>query len=500
MLTGNLANEAEIAPENVPINLFNLALDTELAADLEDFLSLSNTGINYLRHPRFQKAIVRHGIESAVRIILFSYTRFNTSTQQDILESSTPEQEDARLLTLMRSNMNQILSDVSALPEFSAQYPVLSPTISNLRRFLSSPQIQLQVCSCIMLGNVARSDKACEEFVHTSRVHKPLIAVLTDATDSQLLYATLGFLKNLALPARNKVELGDSGLMEILPRLWTMDTLPQIQHASISLARQLIIGNFHNVRRICTRLSEDTSSPANEHSKLSILIGFFQRTDAEPIKMEIARLLTAICRVYTSPNQNIADVDRRRKEFFDRHPDLGRPLSYMVSQKKWPVVRSEGWFVMALIARTPEGVDCIADILHEPHVFQTLVELLTGKSITPPTPTDTFVNDANSNAIEGVPSTASPSVVGGRDATIQRIDRENALVLVSELLRQRGEQMARLRRTVFEELLQGGGLMHLTYAQVQEREDFFDGRVRRINSGQAVQETLWTGTQARRSS
>ena len=107
--------------------------------------------------------------------------------------------------------------------------------------------------------------------------------------------------------------------------------------------------------------------------------------------MEIARLLTAICRVFTSPSQNIRDVERRRKQFFDYHPDVGRPLSFMVSQKKWPVVRSEGWFAMALMARTPEGAIVISDILHDVQVFQPLVELLTGQSfvkeasVTPPT-------------------------------------------------------------------------------------------------------------------
>jgi hypothetical protein len=349
-----------------------------------------------------------------------------------------------------------------------------------------------------MLGNTARSDKACEEFVHTSRVHKPLIAILTDAMDSQLLHATLGFLKNLALPVRNKVELGDAGLMDILPRLWTMDLLPQIQYSSISLTRQLIIGNFYNVRRMCMRLTEDRSSPANERSKLSILIAVFQRTDAEPIKMEIARLLTAICRVFTSPNQNIADIERRRKGFFQRHPDVGRPLGFMVSQKKWPVVRSEGWFVMALMARTPEGAECVADIMHDPNVFQLLVELLTGKSIvdgTPVTPAGSPSSDANSTGPDGASPTASLTGASSRDTNMQRIDRENALVLVSEILRQRGPQMASMRRSVFEELLQGGGLMHLSYTQVQEREDFFDGKVQKMNSGQSMQEVAEASTQ-----
>jgi hypothetical protein len=330
--------------------------------------------------------------------------------------------------------------------------------------------------ACIILGNIARSDSACEEFVHTAQIHKPLITILTEANNSQVLYAALGFLKNLALPMRNKETLGEAGLIAILPRLWDMPALPQIQYSSISLARQLLNGNFENVRRICTHLSEDKDSPAYERTRLSILIALFQRTDAEPIKMEIARLLTAICRVFTSPSQNVLDVERRRKQFFDYHPDVGRPLGFMVSQKKWPVVRSEGWFAMALMARTPEGAIVISDILHNIQVFQPLVELLTGQSfVKEPSVTPTDLPMDYGGKLEGI--TPKGSLISTNEAEMARIDRENALVLVSEVLRHCGSEMAAIRRSVFEDLLKGGGVMHLSYQQVKECEAFFDGKV-----------------------
>jgi hypothetical protein len=150
---------------------------------------------------------------------------------------------------------------------------------------------------------------------------------------------------------------------------------------TISLARQLLIDNFENVRRINKHLLLDTDSPTYQKSHLSLLISVFRDTNAELVKMEIARLLTVICRVSTSPTQNIDDVDRRRKKFFAKHPDIGLPISFMVSQQKWPLVRSEGWFVLALMVWCPEGVHCVADILHETRVFQSLVEILTGRSI-----------------------------------------------------------------------------------------------------------------------
>ena len=424
--------------------------------------------------------------------MVFSYTRFEDTP--DHLDPTSSDQDNTKRLSAMRNSMNQVLSDISALPEFSATFPVLSPLSSNLRRYLSSPHMQLQVMACIMLGNIARSDAACVEFVQKCQIHKPLISIITDANDSQLLHAALGFLKNLALPLPNKLPLGDADLITILPRLWNMDALPQIQYSSISLARQLLSQTFENVRRICYHLSEDQSSPAYDRTRLSILITLFQKTDAEPVKMEIARLLTAIVRTFTSPSLNISNVDRRRKQFFDYHPDVGRPISFMVSQKKWPVVRSEGWFVMALMARTPEGASCIADIMHDPQVFQILVELLTGKSIidgspvSAPMAVDSPPNDFSGSGGQTLSQLQAQqphpqSTIGSgpasppssnHEASMQRIDRENALVLVSELLRNCGNEMADIRRTVFEDLLRGGGTMHLSYAQVREREEFFD--------------------------
>jgi hypothetical protein len=328
-----------------------------------------------------------------------------------------------------------------------------------------------------MLGNLARSDAACEEFVHISQVHKPLIAVLANANDSQILHAALGFLKNLALPMKNKEALGNAGIFEVLPRLWLLDTLQQIQFSSISLARQLIIGTFDNVRRVCQRLSKDRDSPAHMRSNLSLLIALFDRTDVEPIKMEISRLITAVCRVFnTYKGRSPEEMERIRKKFFLMHPDVGKPLGFMVSQTKWPVVRSEGWFVFALMARFPEGAQCISDLMQDIAVFQPLVEMLTGKTFLdnkPISSPSSEISDASpgSASVGGMsweaqtPESKSPAQAQGQEAEMARIDRENALVLINELLKNRGNEMAVMRRTLFEDLLKGGGEVVMSYKE-----------------------------------
>lgn len=459
-----------------------LAADRESPSDMDDFIALVNTAVAYLQHEKFQKALIQRGaLDTTLTVLVDSYTRFDSHPSIGL---SSPDQDDAKALSQMRSNLNQVLSDVSALAEFKEAVPVVSPFSSSLRRWLSSPQLQLQVCACIMLGNLARSDAACEEFVHTSQVHKPLITILTDASDSQLLHAALGFLKNLALPAKNKEALGNAGLFDVLPRLWALDTLQQIQFSSISLARQLVNGTFENVRRVCKRLSEDPDSPAYARTNLSLLIALFERTDVEPIKMEISRLVTAVCRVYNVYKERTPEnMEYIRKKFFLMHPDIGRPLSFMVSQTKWPVVRSEGWFVFALMARYPEGAQCISDLMHDVAVFQPLVEMLTGKSIMDYKPN---LSASPSSSSPGQSSASPPTAFSSAGpspgltfdghtpesvqpnaqvAEMARVDRENALVLVSELLKNRGEQMAVMRRTLFEDLLKGGGEIVMSYQE-----------------------------------
>lgn len=477
ILTGSLAREIELAPDETPGVLLNLAFDPEWNVDLDDFLALVSSAIGYLRFERFQQAVIKSSaVQACFRIMVFSYTRYeDTSSHLSPSDASSPGHDDAKQLTMMRSNMNQVLSDISALPEFAVAFPILSPFTSSLRRCLSSPQLQLQVMACIMLGNIARSDNACIEFVHTCQIHKPLTTILTDANDSQLLHAALGFLKNLALPMPNKLLIGEACLIGVLPRLWNMSALPQIQYSSISLARQLLTGTFENVRRVCYHLSDDRDSPAYSRTSLSILIALFRRTDAEPVKMEIARLFTAIVRVFYSTAMNDEDIERRRKQFFEYHPDVGRPISFMVSQKKWPVVRSEGWFVMALMARSVEGAICISDILHDIQVFQPLVELLTGKSMADSSPAGSPLNPGSDEpgsigSLEGPNGTPGSQPSNTKQADMARIDRENAMILVSELLKQRGSEMATIRRTVFEDLLKGGGMMHLTYQEVLDLE------------------------------
>ena len=217
-------------------------------------------------------------------------------------------------------------------------------------------------------------------------------------------------------------------------------------------------------------------------SRLSLLTGLFYRTDADYIKMEISQIIAEVCRVFnTLESYTEEQIDHIRKKFLVMHPEVGQTLCFMISQDKWPVVRSEGWLIFALISSFPEGARCVGDLMHDVTIFQRLVDLVTDESPSAYT----------SVSSTGSPSSISPpeSVVSGRSLASQvlnatpvsaesgmkvvemeRVDRQNALVFLNGLLRNRGCKMAVMRRAILEDLLKG----HADFLMATTEGDFDD--------------------------
>lgn len=416
-----------------------LALAESATEDVEDFISLVSTVSKYLRDARFQHAICHlDSMQRALNVLKLS------------CEIEDVDEEDAKQLSSLRDELNTTFSDISDLPQFTTICIPQSPIFQTLKKWLSFPHQHLQVCGAIMLGNLARSDAACLSFINETAIHKPLITIVSKSNSSQTLYAALGFLKNLALPDSNKASLGEAGLIEILPRIWAMDSLPQIQYSAVSLARQLMIGNPQNVARIIAPLSSDTDSPASEKSRSSVLISLFSRTDTEPVKMEISRLLCAVARVLSVQDS------AAKTSFFSKHQDISKTLSFMATQRKWPAIRSEGWFILAMLARGEESVGVVDDVLRDPEVYALLSDALTPGTGAEETPISPVGETANMLSGMMVTEPTEPKQ-RQQGEEMKRVDRENALVLVSEVLRHRGAGMDGLRKTAFENLIRTGG-------------------------------------------
>ena len=348
------------------------------------------------------------------------------------LNTLVRDAEEEEQLSAVRSALIRALSDVSAVPEFGRQYPIGSSLFDSLLGWLSSSGVHFQICSCIMLGNLARSDTVCSRMVQDLHLHEILATLLQESSDLQVLHSVLGFLRNLALPTENKDPMGTAGMIEAISRIWSMEFNVQLQYAAVGLTRQLLNGSIANVRRLLNPLSLDPDSPAHEKTYLSLLLSLFEKTDQIPTKLEIARITAAIWRCLNTTDQPVEndDVASIIHKLFSKHSNVLAPLAMMVSQSRWPVLRSEGWFALALIARSKEGTAAINRVLGRVEFLGALVETITGKSIAVEVDNRTIASELES----GSESTEPGIRPNQRDEMTMR-DRENAMVLVSELLK-----------------------------------------------------------------
>ena len=410
---------------------------SEPEIEVEDLVSLVNAIVIHLRIERFQKILISQNLfEVPLAMIIRSFspqTPLNTSLSIIDLSPSLRDSQEEDQLSSVRDSLIRTLSDVSAIPEFSAKYPVGSALVKSLILWLSASRAQFQICSSIILGNLARSDVICSSMVHDLRVHEILAANLREISEPQVLHATLGFLRNLALPLGNKFLIGEAQVIEVVSRLWSADFNPQLQYTAVGLVRQLLNSSLANVQRLLESLSSDPDSPAHEKTYLSILLSLFDKTDQLQTKVEIGRTMAAIWRCL-----NVSDPSREPNllhgllhRLYSMHPNIARPLAMMVTQTRWPVVRSEGWFALALMARSREGSIAVNSILQQVEIFGALVETITGQPLAVGTEETHSTIEADTEALQ----LESGETRSEQETEIRARNRENAMVLVNELLR-----------------------------------------------------------------
>lgn len=530
--------EARIGSPATPRVLLGIATDQQHPADVEDFSALTSVALAYLTHETFQASNL-----ASVPLLLDAFSMAHT-----VFDTSDADGPDAAAqLKQVRTAFVPVLADISALPDFitTGQAQLLEhPVLKTLQGWLRGPpeNATLQSAACLALGNVARSDATCETLVGGAAIHESLIELLSRCTGSgtaattsppnpQLTHAVVSFLKNLAIPAANKPALGRLLEPGLLPKLWSTwgDTQPQSQFAAVSLGRLLLVGCPPNVSRLCTPLDRDPHS--SEHTRktnLHVLLGLFDRSDVEPTKTEVARAVANVCRtLHSAPVESVLaeeweeappstssfaenhdnttedpsyPAETRRAHFYAAHdPSLPTALSLLLTQARFPALRSEAWFVLALTSRrSPSGARVARAALEPVGACRALVEAVTGRRDISDGDDLLLAASSSGDANDTVEDVLSNSTGGGGGAQQQgqdqvatvggvsvgleglglgqglgdlqprqvdpaaragmaRVDRENALCLVAELVRDGAGELDQARRTIYERLLATGG-------------------------------------------
>lgn len=390
----------EQSPDGTVLLLTELALDTHTT--FPHFSTMVNSLSTYLAKKRFQNACVSNDmVPQLLDILQRSFT----------IEVDQSSSEDTQTLSQLRLKINQSLGEVSASPLFAEKYPLNSKLAQKLKSWVIASEDQLQICACVMLGNLARSDEVCTAMVRDLKIHEELISVLRrDNARGAVLHSTLGFLKNLTIAGENnRLSLGAAGLIPAVSRLWGFESVPQVQFAAASIVRQIIISSMENISRLLAPLEQETDSSENSQTYLSLLLSLFDKTDSSPIKTEIGRTIASICRTLSPKSR---DGDQEASSLLDglynQHEGIARPVSAMITQSQWPVVRSEGWFALALMATSQAGCVAVTDCLQHTEVSGVLQ-----KTMSDDTPED---NEETNQAQVAK-------------------DRDNIVILVQELLK-----------------------------------------------------------------
>lgn len=511
------------------------------------------------------------GIELLQRAFHQLYTRFDTSDN---------DPDTARQLKQVGDAFLTVFADISALPAFPTSCPLDSKAVQTLVEWLGSspPLSHLQTAACLSLGNLSRSDESSTALFKQAK--GPLLEILAQAappttaqpatpgqsaTPLQLIHAALSFLKNLAIPEVNKAHLG-AALLDptnpLLPRLWTSTrTQPQLQFAAVSLTRLLLAKCPANVRLLCAPLTSDPDQPPRPASTLALLTATAASADEDPIKLEAARAAALVCRalhsssppssteildpswVWTSSSASSTPTpedDHHQNPaltaFYAAHatPSLLPALSHLLTQPRFPTLRSDAIFVLALMSRSQAAAgarlalqvltlsrssppssssssgshgDAAAAVgagagagAGEGAGWQVLAKAITGSESDELAAVfkrqvvevqDQEVEDAQ-EAVSNTEKKGEDREGGEGGVTVEKLslepqpldaqgqkqqparaaqmDRENAMVLVAELLRQFPDELASLRRPLEAVLNKGGELV------VQDQEQGKDAK------------------------
>jgi hypothetical protein len=169
---------------------------------------------------------------------------------------------------------------------------------------------------------------------------------------------------------------------------------------------------------------------------------------------------------------------KRRARFYTTHRDISRTLRYILIQQKFPTVRGEILFVLALMSRSADGMHIVIPALQGPEAMRALMEGITGRDLI-----DGHELEDEAKQVDGSTSAmVTATMAGGGSSTLtpemnemvqglglepqqtdatrttgmKKVERENALVLVSEMLKGEDTGLPLFRRYALEEMMRKG--------------------------------------------
>ncbi|BFZ65368.1 hypothetical protein YB2330_006534 [Saitoella coloradoensis] len=250
--------------------------------------------------------------------------------------------EDAAEWTRARKDLDNTLASIEFTPStITSTIPLV------LLPWLQGSNEALWTTACVLLGNVALDEERCLEFVQEHGVHTHLFRIIRDATSKEAIHFAAGFLRNLAVPARNKDRLAEvEGCWDVLRGMWTRDGAGDVglRVDGVAVARMLVNQNLGNAAFLMM------GSEGLFEALMNVIPGTGpeeKKSSIDPrLEIERARTIVAVLRTLHFARKPALLMPMTRHQ---NPTTAAAALRCLVTQSTWPALRAEGFLGLALL-------------------------------------------------------------------------------------------------------------------------------------------------------
>ncbi|KAM0721234.1 hypothetical protein Q7P37_003522 [Cladosporium fusiforme] len=213
--------------------------------DIDDFATLLEVVLVFLREPKFQAQVAEERLAGTVWNIL----ELNESKLQDVGDDA----EDQKLLIALSTSLTWILSDVAASASFIEKegdsslladnfLPLLSPDAEGRSATADSSTIRLMNAACQVVGNFVhnKGPDTAASLVQTRRVHERVLATMVATDNADFLHSAAGLLIQLSRPSPEiREEIANDGKAIVAVERLGKHTMSELNQDALKLMRAL---------------------------------------------------------------------------------------------------------------------------------------------------------------------------------------------------------------------------------------------------------------------
>jgi hypothetical protein len=332
----------------VLVKLLGVESYTLTSYDGETAVSMCTAVLNVIAAPEVKQVLVSEKQMQS----LAKFNHIISTHVQGLLGDSDDEADTLANLQQCEKVLLQEFYALSGLPEFAQAYPVDSdfvqvcierPLLSYYDPKSGTPSLAI---AYTILANITTSEETAVQLVHDHRVQEPLQAVLLGLDEVDALYPALGFLARLALPAANKQEIVNCGMLDALQRFCRVGTegatdwKPAIRIEAITAVRRLISGQPMIIESLY-----DTGVRWN----LREILDLFDSCNDSTIKFEIGRLFVEHFRTVSSAEAQLDPNSRVFGQMIGQNNNLAGPIALLCCEGQGAGAKAEGWFGLGLM-------------------------------------------------------------------------------------------------------------------------------------------------------